>query len=277
MVTYKTIRFDLYMEETIQRLMLESKTSSADIFTGAFKRMHLCFGNRPIYLSEITATWVFEFRTYLTSCNLSANTINTYLNVTRNVYKRAIQTSHLKDHQHPFQHTSITVEPLHHETPAAGLLKRMRHLRLDGHQHLCFSRDLFLFSQMAGKMSFRDMAFLKKKDVQMGYLHFTRSRSGCQYTVLLTPAMKAIIHTYQGQGIYLFPIIRQPDKDLYQQYRSGLRKYNIHLNKLAKLLDTQMSLNTLIMFGSMVHRQNRKPSSTIGTEMLRGLSQTQAH
>jgi hypothetical protein len=240
MMKQETLRFDTYMEDLIQGLMLEDKTSSADVFAGALKRMHLCFGNKPVKLSSVTPEWVFHFRDYLMNDGLSRNTVNTYLNVLRNVYKRAMAASGMDYFQHPFRKAMIAEKQGHHTIQSTGILKRMRHLRLDGYPFLCFSRDLFLFSQMAGKMSFMDMAFLKKKDVQMGNLHFTRRRSGCQYTVLLTPAMKTIIHTYQGHGIFLFPIIQHPDKNLYQQYRSGLRKYNIHLNRLAELLDRQV-------------------------------------
>jgi hypothetical protein len=245
MVELRKLNFDSYMENLIRGLILEGKISSVDVFTGALKRMRLYLDSKPLKLSEVTSEWVLNFRDYLMSCGLSTNTVNTYLNVLRNVYKRAMAVSGMDYFQHPFQKAILAAETNHNEVPVVTIIKRMRLLHLDGYQYLCFSRDLFLFSQMAGKMSFMDMAFLKKKDVQMGYLHFTRSRSGCQYTVLLTPAMKAIIHTYQGQGIYLFPIIQHPDKDLYQQYRSGLRKYHIHLNKLAAILNIQTPLSKI--------------------------------
>jgi hypothetical protein len=245
MMKPENIPFDAYMENLIQHMIQNNQKSSADIYIGAWKRMRLCFGNTPILLSDVNPEWVSFFKAYLMKSGLSANTVNTYLNMLRIVYKKAALASNMENKPRPFLHAQLTVKKEYREASVAGIIKRMSHIRLDENQYLCFSRDLILFSLMAGKMSFRDMAFLKKTDICRGYLHYTRSRSGCQYTVLLTPAMKSIIHTYQGQSIYLFPIIHHPDKEVYRQYRSGLRKYNIHLNKLAVILNIQTPLGKI--------------------------------
>jgi site-specific recombinase XerD len=243
-----TIVFDSYMENLIRDFALNGKKSSAETYDSALKRLHQCFGEQSILLSDIERSWVLKFRDYLIESGLSMNSVNTYLGVMRNVYRRVIITYNLKQLGHPFEKVFLTVRRPPREIPGIDLLNKIRQARLDNYEYLDFSRDLFLFSYYAGGMSFRDMALLKKKDIHHGRLHFIRSRSGCEQVVLLTEPIKAILQAYENRGVYLFPIIRHPDKDLYQQYRSGLRKYNLHIRKLADLLHIQVPLNTPMVF-----------------------------
>jgi hypothetical protein len=248
MIAINTIIFDSYMEDIIRDLVLDGRKSSAETYDSALKQMRHCFGNRVLRLSEVNRKWVLDFRAYLLDSALSTNSVNTYLGVVRNVYNRAVLASGVEIARYPFEDVFLAVERVHREVPGMEILDKMRRVRLDDQEYLGFSRDLFLFSHYAGGMSFRDMSLLKKKDLRKGRLHFTRSRSGCEYIVLLTAPMTAILRTYKGSGVYLFPIIRRVDKDPYQQYRSGLRKYNIHIRKLADLLDIHVPLNTPMAF-----------------------------
>jgi len=269
MTTLNTIVFDSYMENLIRDFALNGKKSSAETYDGALKRMRQCFGEQNILLSDINRSWVLKFRDYLIESGLSMNSVNTYLGVMRNVYRRVIITYNLKQLGHPFGKVFLTIRRPPREIPGIDLLNKIRQARLDDYEYLDFSRDLFLFSYYAGGMSFRDMALLKKTDIHNGRLHFIRSRSGGEQVVLLTGPMKAILHAHQGNGIYLFPIICRPDKDLYQQYRSGLRKYNLHLRKLADLLHIQVPLNTPMAFDDQetsAVKQNNASSKSSGKD-----------
>jgi hypothetical protein len=249
MSAFKTFFFDSYMDDLIRDLVLNGKKSSAETYSGALKRMRQCFGSQTILLSEVSREWVLDFKAYLMRSALSTNSINTYLSVVRNAYNRALLDFGVENTCYPFESVFLTIEKPHRVVPGMEVLNKMRCARLeDDLEYLSFSRDLFLFSYYAGGMSFRDMALLKKNNLRKGSLHFRRSRSGSEHVVLLTEPMKAILHAHRGLGVYLFPIIQQPDEELYRQYRSGLRKYNIHICKLADLLNIHVSLNTPMTF-----------------------------
>jgi site-specific recombinase XerD len=253
------IIFDSYVENLIRELIQEGKKSSAETYDGALKRVRQCFGEKGVLLSEVTREWVLKFRKYLIESKLSTNSINTYLSLIRSAYHQAVAIYGLYCSQYPFENVFITVKRKPRERPSIDILNKMQHAEFKNQEYLSFSRDLFLFSYYAGGMSFRDMALVKKKDIYDGQLHFTRSRSGSEQAVLLTKPMKAIIQAYEGNGIYLFPIICWSEKDLYQQYRSGLRKYNIHIQKLAGLLNIKEPLNTPMHFQE--NKASQKSSS----------------
>jgi hypothetical protein len=241
--------FDSYMEELIGEFIDDGKKSTAETYGAALKRIRQCFGKSGIRFSEVDKAWVLEFREYLIKSSLSINSVNTYLNVTRRVHKKALSTFQVKGIDHPFDHVTLPVCHAFRPVLESDVLRRMRNAELNnGYEYLMFSRDLFLFSHYAGGMSFRDIAYLKKTNLRKGQLFYRRSRSGCEMCVQLTIPMCKIIRWYMADGLYAFPIIQQPEKDDHQQYRSGLRKYNLHLIKLAKLLHIKEPLYTPMKF-----------------------------
>jgi hypothetical protein len=242
------IFFDLYLENKIHQLIQEGKRSSAETYDAVLKRIRLCFGGQGVRFSDINRDWVFAFRDYLRQNNLSANTINTYLSIARNIHNGACATFGLGHEPSPFYQIVRPTSQRSRDTPDINLLTRITNSKLIGQEYLMFSRDLFLFSHYAGGMSFRDMALLKKKDIQNEFLSFKKSRSGGICKAKLTSEMKTIIQKYKTDGIYLFPVILKSDKEPYQQYRSGLRKYNIHLKKLADFLNINVPLYTPMKF-----------------------------
>jgi site-specific recombinase XerD len=238
-----TIILDSYMENLIRELIQEGKRSSAETYDGALKRVRQCFGGKGVLLSEVTREWVLRFRKYLTDSGLSTNSVNTYLSLIRSVYHQYLATYGIERPKYPFENVFMVVKRKPRERLSIDILNKMQHAEFKNQEYLAFSRDLFLFSYYAGGMSFRDMALVKKKDIYDGQLHFIRSRSGSEQAVLLTKPMKEIIQTYESNGIYLFPIIRWPEKDFYQQYRSGLRKYNIHIQKVGRVTQYKSTVN----------------------------------
>jgi site-specific recombinase XerD len=238
---------DLYMEDLIRRMILDGKKSSAETYDAALKRIRRYFGNRPIPLSKVNRFWVQFFQHHLNQDFSSENSVMTYMSVVRSVYNRMMKEYELTVSGNPFGKLPPRIKAPKPVTDIQ-VLHAISHARLEEMSYLYFSRDLFLFSYYAGGMSFQDMALLKKKDIQGDYLSFRRSRSGCECKVFVTGGMRNIMERYPGQGIYLFPVIIQSNKDLYKQYRSGLRKYNMHIEKLALMLQIKVPLHTPMMF-----------------------------
>jgi site-specific recombinase XerD len=243
MVNTTNIIFDHCIECQIKNLIQEGKMSSAEMYDGALKRVYKCFGKKEVPLSDVTQEWVQKLKKSLTDRDLSANSVNTYLYLIRNIYRRILVTYSISQTEDPFKNIFMPVRRKPKEPISMDLLNIIQQAKLKGHEDLIFSRDLFLFSYYAGGMYFKDMAFVKKTDIYNGELHFTRSHSKSEISVPFTKPMKIIINTYRNDSIYLLPIICSPEKDLYQQYKSELRKYNTHIKKLAKVLNIRIPLS----------------------------------
>ena len=82
-------------------------------------------------------------------------------------------------------------------------------------------------------MSFIDMAFLRKKDLQNGILSYRRQKTGQQLFIKWEKPMQEIIDRYDTQGSpYLLPIIRDMEVDGRKQYKKTAHLVNQKLKKL---------------------------------------------
>lgn len=69
-------------------------------------------------------------------------------------------------------------------------------------------------------MSFVDMAFLKKKDLQNGILTYRRNKTGQQLFIKWEKPMQELIDKYDTSDTpYLLPIIRNSSVDEWHQYQ----------------------------------------------------------
>jgi integrase/recombinase XerD len=222
--------FTQCMEDRIQDLYRKGKNSSAETFQGVLSRILQYHGDEDLYSDRIDAHWVQGFYDYLEGKALSVNTIRTYINITYLVY-RFNMTGESRDD--PFEKRHYQRKYRKQKTLVAMDLCKMERVDVGLFGYLEQSRNLFLFSHYSGGMSFRDMAFLKKSDIQRGEIHYIRSRSKKPIKVAISDSMYLIMQKYACGGPYVFPILLHPESDLYVQYRAGLRKYHIHLKKLA--------------------------------------------
>ena len=99
-------------------------------------------------------------------------------------------------------------------------------------------------------ISFVDLAYLKKSNVQDGVIRYTRRKTGSRMNIRLEPCMKEIIARYALQTEdtpFIFPIIFSTnDKRSYEQYRNALSYYNKSLKQLSSLLNLVNPLTSYV-------------------------------
>ena len=77
---------------------------------------------------------------------------------------------------------------------------------------LDFARDMFLMSFYLRGMSFIDMAYLKKSDLQNGSVTCRRRKTGQRLIIGWEPEMQMILDKYRENPTdYLLPIITNPN------------------------------------------------------------------
>ncbi len=89
---------------------------------------------------------------------------------------------------------------------------------------------MFMMSFFLRGMSFVDMAFLRKSDLDGGRVTYRRRKTGQQLTVGWTREMQAIVDKYPCNPTqYLLPIITRKDIDERQVYRNISSSINSNL------------------------------------------------
>lgn len=173
------------------------------------------------------------------------NTTSFYMRILRAVYNRAVEKG-LTEQRYPFRHVYTGVEKTIKRAVSVKVIKKLKELDLSMKPSLDFARDMFLFSFYTRGMSFVDMAYLRKIDLQNGILTYRRRKTGQQLTIKWEKCMEEIICKYSSNKTdYLLPIIKVQDNER-KQYDNALHLVNYRLKDLSKILKLQRPLTLYV-------------------------------
>ena len=107
---------------------------------------------------------------------------------------------------------------------------------------------MFLFSFYTRGMSFVDMAYLQKKDLNRGILSYRRRKTGQLLFIKWEKCMQEIVDKYNlPQSNYLLPIIKPMSKiDERKQYLYSSHKINRNLKILGEQLGLSIPLTMYV-------------------------------
>lgn len=209
------------------------RTSETYLTTlNSFKRFRM---NVDVMLEEINADLLFSYGNYLKMKDVSPNTISFYMHRLRAVYNRAVEQELIKQH-YPFKRVRTSIEKTIKRAIPIKFIRKLKSLKLNNSPSKAFARDMFLFSFYTRGMSFVDIAYLQKKDLQHNILTYRRKKTGQKLQIHWETCMQQIVNMYPAkkESQYLFSIIEDPLKDHRRQYQNALIRINRNLKKLGK-------------------------------------------
>ena len=219
--------FNAYICQQIARLKRLGKIRTSETYTAAFRSFNGFMNDKEVLFNQISADLIAEYEAYLKGRGNSPNTISFYMRVLKAVYNRAVEDG-LTGQRHPFKSVYTGVE------------KTLK-------PNLDFARDMFLFCFYTRGMSFIDMAYLRKKDLQNGILSYRRRKTGQQLFIKWERCMQEIVDKYPiNETEYLLPIITKRNKDYRKQYTNELHRVNHLLKKIGKQLDLSIPLTMYV-------------------------------
>ena len=171
-----------FMQGIIARLKQMGKIRTAENYSCTLKSFMQFRGDRDVLLSEIDSDLMQLYEAYLHGKGAVRNTSSFYMRILRAVYNRALEKG-LMEQRNPFRHVYTGVDKTVKRAVHLSAIKRMKNLDLSLQPNLEFARDMFLFSFYTRGMSFIDMAHLKKKDLQNGFLSYRRRKTGQQLVI----------------------------------------------------------------------------------------------
>ena len=233
-----------FMQSIIARLKQMGKIRTAENYSCTLKSFMQFRGDRDILLSEIDSDLMQLYEAYLHGKGAVRNTSSFYMRILRAVYNRALEKGLMEQHN-PFRHVYTGVDKTVKRAVPLSAIKRMKNLDLSLQPNLEFARDMFLFSFYTRGMSFIDMAHLKKKDLQNGFLSYRRRKTGQQLVIRWEKCMQEIVGKYPENSLspYLLPILKYPFEDTNKQYRNVMSVINRKLKEIAGLADISVTLS----------------------------------
>lgn len=201
---------------------------------------------KEVPLRKLDFTMVMKYEMFLKNTGICPNTSSFYMRNLRAIYNRAVDEGVTEQH-HPFKHVYTGVDKTVKRAVPLKTIRQIRDLDLSASPLMDWARDLFLFSFYTRGMSFIDMSFLKKKDLQNGVLSYRRKKTGQQLFVKWEKPMQEIVGKYDMTDTpYLLPIIKSNGIDEWRQYVNSVHLVNVKLKKIGERLGLSIPLTTYV-------------------------------
>lgn len=219
-------RFISFARNLTCQLRQIGKHRTAETYTTAVNSFARFRNGNDVLLDDMDSDLMTAYETYLKSAGICPNSISFYTRNLRAIYNRAVDKG-LTVQRHPFRHVYTGIDRTVKRAVPLNVIRQIRDMDLSLHPMMDYARDIFMFSFYTRGMSFIDMAFLKKKDLQNGILSYRRHKTGQQLFIKWEKPMRELVDKYDTPGSpYLLPVIKCNGKDERRQYRSGAHRIN---------------------------------------------------
>lgn len=234
---FNFIRRQIHHKEQIGKVRSsETYRSMLNSFTCFRRGVDLTFDMMDGALMELYEAWMRK-------CGLTRNSTSFYMRILRTNYKLAVEKGVTPD-RHPFRKVYCGIDKTVKRSLPFSEIKKISALDLSRKPSMDFARDMFMFSFCTRGMSFIDMAYLKKADLNNGCLAYRRKKTGQLMMIEWTKQMQDIIDKYKSDGTsYLLPIITREDGSERRQYQNQMRKINRLLKDIANRAGLPLSLS----------------------------------
>ncbi len=238
--------FNAYIRQQVARLKRLGKIRTSETYTAALRSFSSFMNDKEVLFDQLNADLLSEYEAYLKGRGNTPNTISFYMRILKAVYNRAVE-DRLTGQRHPFRSVYTGVEKTLKRAISLNDIKRIKGLDLSLKPNLDFARDMFLFCFYTRGMSFIDMAYLRKRDLQNGILSYRRRKTGQQLFIRWEKCMQEILDKYPVNGTeHLLPIITEPEEDYRKQYSNELHRVNHLLKKIGRLLELPIPLTMYV-------------------------------
>lgn len=261
--------FISFAEELVRQLRQIGKNRTAERYATVLNSFKRFFGEDDVLLDEVDSNLMVRYETFLKARGICPNSSSYYMRGLRAVYNRAVEKE-LTVQRNPFRHVYTGIDKTVKRAVPLKIIRQLRELDLALSPASDFARNIFLFSFYTRGMSFIDMAFLKKKDLQNGILTYRRHKTNQQLFIKWEKPMQEIIDKYDtSKTPYLLPIIKDTDADEWRQYKNASHLVNDKLKKLGERLGLPVPLTSYVArhAWASIAKSKNIPVSTISEAM----------
>ena len=234
-----------FFTQQIQKLKNDNRRGTARNYSKTLKSLKAFMKNTDSTFNIVTEQFVESYNTFLIQRGVVRNTISFYMRIFRSVYNKAV-TQKIIEQTFPFKNVYTGVDRTRKRAVTETVISQLLSIDLKKSKALQFARDLFIFSFYARGMAFVDIVYLKKSNIQNGYITYVRHKTGQELTIRIETRLQNIINQYEKKDSpNLIPILNTEDENkAYSQYEIALNYYNRQLKRLSKLLEPNINLSS---------------------------------
>ena len=203
-----------FAQDLIVQLKQIGKERTAESYASAYNSFKRFMDNNgDVLLEDVNSNLMIKYEIYLKNCGVCPNSCSYYMRNLRAIYNRAVEKE-LTQQQYPFKYVYTGIDKTVKRAVSLKTIRQIQNLDLSTNPLMDYARDIFMFSFYTRGMSFIDMAYLKKKDLQNGVLSYRRHKTDQQLFIKWEKPMQKIVDKYNTiESPYLLPIIKNNGKD----------------------------------------------------------------
>jgi len=225
-----------FMQSVITSLKDIGCHRTSETYKSALSSFKRFMGDKDVMLDTLSPDLIQNYEAYLTGNGITQNSRSFYIRILRATYNRAVDRG-IIEQGNPFRHASTGVYRTTKRALPLSTLRSIRDINLSDFPSIDYARDMFMLSFYTRGMSFVDMAYLRKSDLNCGYITYRRRKTGQQLTIRWTREMQAILEKYPlNPTQYLLPILLNPDSNSIYTYRNKSYRINFNLKRLSQMV-----------------------------------------
>lgn len=235
-----------FMHRRINKLEKQKKPRTAEGYTSALNSFVQFRKEEDLSFEAFDSELMEMYEAYLTEKGLVKNTTSYYMRIWRTVYNLAVEQGYTSDKK-PFKHVYTGVDKTIKRAISFQTIKMIKDLDLTFEPKLDLARDIFLFSFYTRGMSFIDIAYLKKSNLQHGILTYNRKKTRQKLTILWETLMQEIVDKYKDNtSEFLLPILESNGIDERRQYKLKAKQIGRSLTKIAERIELNVPLTLYV-------------------------------
>ena len=219
-------------------------------------------------LEDIDSDMMLSFEAWMRNRGLTKNTTSFYMRIMRAIYNRAIERG-LITSCNPFKHVYTGIDKTIKRAISLNAIRKLKTLDLSTDPKLSLARDIFLFSFYTRGMSFVDIAYLRKNNLDGKKLRYRRRKTNQLLVIGWEECMQEIVERHHiTSSPYLLPIITQSDNER-MQYIYAAHRINRYLKILGEMIKLNIPLTMYVARHSWasIARDKHIPLSIISQSM----------
>lgn len=241
-----------------EMIIMERKVRRYDREFRVFKTPGLTFADllederlkRPlrgndIYFDEIDQDLLREFDAFLINLGNGNNTRNKKFEFLGKFYTDAVNDGKAQD-PNPFKQYKIQTKPVKKEKLTEAEISAIENLKLKPGP-VNDARNLFLFSYYCKGNRFETCITCRRDMVSGGRIIFKTNKGEKYISVKIHGRLQAIIDQYAGDGIFLFPFIKETPKTK-KEYIKTIDSLNVIVNRNLKTVATLAGISKALTF-----------------------------
>ena len=261
----------VFWDEQICEMKEAGRISNAEIYYHTKNSVLKFINKNSLHFNELSPTFLDKYEVFLRSRGGNDGGIGVKMRALRAILNVAIRRGIMDEKFYPFKHYKISklkgkaikkalnLEEVHH----------LQNLDLSSTPHLVNSRNYFIFSFYTRGMNFTDMMKLRWEDISGDRIHYTRAKTGGNFTIKVMAPIREILDFYsQTNSPYVFPIILRDNltpSQINNRKRKTLKKFNKDLKELAILAGINKPLTSYVARHSFANCLKQKG---IGTDII---------